>query len=457
MVIVATVVLALLIGAAIVGRGLDAAVLTEAGKSLGYRLEYWQSTLSMIRNHFWFGVGPGNFQDFYTQYKLPQASEEIRDPHNMFFEVWATCGTLAVVAFSVGLVGTLWRAWTAERREDQATSESARTTDCKRSQVVMLVGAVAGFVTAFLMGPLVGVVLSEEQLLAGLVLSGIVVAIVWPWIRQGNLTSRLAALGLVALSVHLLAAGGIAFPSVAYSFWLLAAITLNVAEPPLDASTELAPVEARRLRVVAVSIAIVAAGGAIACYVFACRPMVTARSAMARAEELALSNAQSPAVRVLWLEAAAADPWLSEPWAALAELELRRVRRNPNDSAARQRFTNAADELLENRKHSSTVMRQVGQWYDELDEIEHDPETVRVATSYLRRATALYPNSATIRGEYALILNKNERTSEVRRQAKIALDLDAATPHADKKLPAELKAKLESLLSGNVAPAAAER
>ncbi len=53
----------------------------------------------MIADHPWLGCGPGNFQDFYTQYKLPEASEEIADPHNFLLEIWATAGTPAATAF----------------------------------------------------------------------------------------------------------------------------------------------------------------------------------------------------------------------------------------------------------------------------------------------------------------------------------------------------------------------
>ncbi len=41
---------------------------------------------------FWSGVGPGNFRACYLRYKLPESSEEILDPHNLFLEVWATGG-----------------------------------------------------------------------------------------------------------------------------------------------------------------------------------------------------------------------------------------------------------------------------------------------------------------------------------------------------------------------------
>jgi hypothetical protein len=82
-----------IVGAAVAG-AFDWLVLSEAPKSLLYRFEYWQATLQMIADHPWLGCGPGNFQQYYTLYKLPEASETIADPHNFLLEVWATVGTL---------------------------------------------------------------------------------------------------------------------------------------------------------------------------------------------------------------------------------------------------------------------------------------------------------------------------------------------------------------------------
>lgn len=70
----------------------DSLVITEAKKSLGYRLEYWQSTLKMIRDHAVTGVGLGNFQSYYPYYKLAVASEEVADPHNVLLDIAATLG-----------------------------------------------------------------------------------------------------------------------------------------------------------------------------------------------------------------------------------------------------------------------------------------------------------------------------------------------------------------------------
>ena len=95
--------LVLIVVSAVAVKGLDRQVLSEASKSLGYRIEYWRATLSMIGAYPWLGVGPGNFQDYYTRFKLPEASEEVRDPHNILLELWATAGTFAFVLFVAAL------------------------------------------------------------------------------------------------------------------------------------------------------------------------------------------------------------------------------------------------------------------------------------------------------------------------------------------------------------------
>ena len=87
-------VVVVVVTASVVG-ALDREMLTEAGKSLGYRLQSWQATWAMICDRPWFGCGPGQFQGYYTQYKLPEASETVADPHNFLLEIWATAGTPA--------------------------------------------------------------------------------------------------------------------------------------------------------------------------------------------------------------------------------------------------------------------------------------------------------------------------------------------------------------------------
>ncbi len=149
---VAVAVVAVLVGGAVAVRGLDRAVLTEAGKSLGYRLEYWQSTLAMIRDQPWFGCGPGNFQDAYMRYKLPQASEEIQDPHNLLLEVWGTAGTPALAALLAVLACYFWQTWQRALPEPVPSGEASPAAG---PIVIALACAAAGLALANFVGPLV--------------------------------------------------------------------------------------------------------------------------------------------------------------------------------------------------------------------------------------------------------------------------------------------------------------
>ncbi len=75
-------------------------------------------TRALNARTFWLGVGPGNFAAPYLRYKLPEASEEILDPHNLFLEVWATGGFWALLALMAAVgVGTLEPAWPTVTRE----------------------------------------------------------------------------------------------------------------------------------------------------------------------------------------------------------------------------------------------------------------------------------------------------------------------------------------------------
>jgi len=78
-----------------------------------FRLELWRSSLTMIRQHPWFGVGPGNFPAAYrTRYILPGAWQEpnLEHPHNVYLDHWTRLGVLGLLA-GVALQVTFWRAY----------------------------------------------------------------------------------------------------------------------------------------------------------------------------------------------------------------------------------------------------------------------------------------------------------------------------------------------------------
>ena len=100
----------------------------------------------MIADHPWLGCGPGNFQNAYTRYKLPEASEEIADPHNFLLEIWATAGTPAALAFLAMLACF---AWALHRRRLTPVPPAART-----PRWHVLAGGAIGFLLSLPLGML---------------------------------------------------------------------------------------------------------------------------------------------------------------------------------------------------------------------------------------------------------------------------------------------------------------
>jgi O-antigen ligase len=108
--------LPLVAGAAAIGAAVavDGPVVEKTLLSLRYRLDYWQATAGVLRQNGLAGVGLENFGLHYTEFKLPAAPEEIRDPHNLALSMWSSLG-LAGLAALVGLVVVALRSWLPKR------------------------------------------------------------------------------------------------------------------------------------------------------------------------------------------------------------------------------------------------------------------------------------------------------------------------------------------------------
>jgi O-antigen ligase len=446
--------LVVLVAAAIATKGVDVQVLTEASKSLGYRAEYWRSTLVMIAHRPWLGVGPGNFQDFYTQFKLPQASEEIRDPHNFLLEVWATAGTFAFVALNATLVlfgWRTWRAWRAPLGDDAKTiaPPAAVENESARNVMAMVAGAAVGFVLAFVIAPSVRLLFSEQQLAGGLVVGAGAIACSWGWIMRGTLSPRLPALGVLVLAIHLLASGGIVIPGVADSWWLLLALGFNVVDR--DARTSVAREQRLPAWTWGSALLLLVGAAGVSCYLVAFRPVVRCHAALQRAMEE--PGGVDQRINLL-VDAAEADPLSPEPWWMIAELEYDRLLTNPGQEDWLKRFVNAISRVLDLRPYSSAAWRQCGRWYYELYARSRELDTGNPARVCFDRAVALYPNMAELRGEYALALLATGNAREAKAQMDVARRLDQLTPHGDKKLSPQMVEQLKRLEASLKSPEA---
>ena len=68
------------------------------------RIIIWKSSAAILKDHPFWGIGPGNFQNFYLDYqkKFPPYLEwAVPQPHNLFLAFYLQCGLL-------GLIGFLW-------------------------------------------------------------------------------------------------------------------------------------------------------------------------------------------------------------------------------------------------------------------------------------------------------------------------------------------------------------
>jgi hypothetical protein len=223
-----------------------------------------------------------------------------------------------------------------------------------------------------------------------------------------------------------------------------------------DNARATAPSEAQRVRRAwpgAVGLAAACAAG-VACYQLSFAPVVRNHAAMLRAAE----EQRSTDRRInLLLDAAAADPLSADPWWAIAEQELIRLKARPQEEAWKKRLVNTTSEMLERRPRSSVAWRQAGRWFYELYSHDHDVNTAQAASKSLGVAVELYPNLAELRGEYALALSAEGDLDEARHQAGIAERLDRLTPHADKKLSPDLRQQLERIEGESPAPAVKAR
>ena len=190
--------------------GLDLQVFTEAPKSLQYRIQYWTATGRMIMDHPWIGVGPGQFRWHYLFYKLPEASEEISDPHNLFLDVAANGGMIA----ELGLVSLCVMLLTVSfhRPEPDQPDHSLRVSRSRSELTIVLIGiAAAAWVVLLWTG-------YDDRLLVLLPASVVFYRVFIGAISSSDHATKTQSIGFwtaaIGLVFHLCGAGGIGMPAI---------------------------------------------------------------------------------------------------------------------------------------------------------------------------------------------------------------------------------------------------
>lgn len=488
--------LCLATGVAVFLRGLDWAVLSEAGKSLTYRWQYWVATTNMIRDNPLLGCGPGNFRYVYLRYKLPEASEEVSDPHNFVLELAATAGLPAAIVLCVVLLRTGIRLVRLIPHEHPGSDVISPADSCEVKegksvyQTSWSSGGIAlgcGWLLAWPAGWLFGLLSSAPQtgtyLLVGCPVAILSMIALWPWIVHGRWSPLAALAGLAALVIHWLAAGGLTFPGVAYSFWLIWALSEDMLDEGLAWSQDVGRMPqagSQSGKLIAASkkwpkevslpagwayVACAALGvTTFLCYSTAYAPVLDARGLLAEAarmREFSRSQAEE-----LLLKAAEADPWGYEPWLRLLELRVEEMRAQndgpdlPKKDEKEQIRTTVsvatkkpaeeldsyASQLLKRARNHHAVRWNLAIAYQEYARMTGDKKALQQALAYASQAITLYPNQAGYHVGHAEMLLQAGRLREAQAAAKTALWLHEVTPHQDRKLPDETVANLNAIL-----------
>ena len=438
------------IGVAVLAGGLDAAVISEAPKSLQYRLQYWHGALAVLAERPLLGTGPGNFRTFYLEHRPAGASEAVAAPHNLLLDVWTAGGLLSLVVLLGLLAITVawllgWRSAT-DRQPPQTTVAAGHTkTDTAKTGTPETAaggtacawGAVAAFGVVFVLGWLGGYGFDWRLPAIAPLAAGFLFLLLR---SRCNLNRTAIGAAWVALSVHLLGADGIEFPAVMQTVLLL---TAAVAPPP--------PLELGRRGVAAVAVAFSLL--TLGCLLTGLAPVLNAAALTARAE--AAIQRGEPAADRLLLEAAAADRLSVEPLRLRAELATAQAVAAPSQTSvavARRRW----QELLQLRPRDLSARERLADlemlWFRS----SGDLAAAVVAADALQQAVALSPTEARLHAEAATALAAAGRVHQAADAATAALrldDLNRAAGHTDLIFNAELRERLDQL-AGVGSPAA---
>ncbi len=112
------------------------------GNSMLVRWQYWNSSVRMYADHWYSGVGPGNFGVFYPHYKDGAAIEVVADPHNFVLSILTQYGPVGLLGFLVMIFGGFCRVVFGRRAEADAGCEVGHRFRGEKTVFLVIVGLV---------------------------------------------------------------------------------------------------------------------------------------------------------------------------------------------------------------------------------------------------------------------------------------------------------------------------
>jgi hypothetical protein len=305
-----------------------------------------------------------------------------------------------------------------------------------------LIGTACGFVLGAALAFTNGFSSSPLQLL--LIAVGIVVSS-WalrPWIRTGKLDLIALLIAIVALLLDLTAAGGINYPSVSESLWLLAAIGVGSANGRASLPAQHSSL---RHRVTRSALIVACAVLFVAAYVTSYLPVTSCRASLARADMAILSGTpnQHPAA----VDAASAAQIASQRVVAsrLAEYQ---------DRPSSERLASviqSVDQMLDLSPRKFSAWQYASEVAETLFRLTKDPQHIDSAIEYQQQAIERFPTSPQLHFQLARLMLTADNPSGAAAAAQEAMRLDAfmrSAGHTDRQFGESELEMLRAIMGG---------
>jgi O-antigen ligase len=475
-IIIGAVVVSLLAGVAIATDALDIEVLTEASMSLSYRLEYWTATWDVILDHPLFGTGPGNFRNNYLRHKLPQSSEEISDPHQFILDVTANAGVVGLFGLIAFLAMIAWLSWKLCRQPETppvtdsvAVNESSQAL---RPKITTAIGSAAALTIGgewLFSGNLSWSILAV--CLGAVIIDRVFTMVLRPSSDSANSQFELSVppvaivAAIVALFVHLSAAGGIAMPAVIGIALALAAVLSVDAStvsstahsekpqsPPLAAGGNVAvDPEENFQNGPWLAAALFSGLAAVGCTTTAFRPVIQATSLTQLGDYDAINGQPVRRVVSSYRHAADADTLTPEPYIRLSQFYLHQWKQTRDDAFFDQSIK-AAEHARSLSPHSPLIAHELGfAWLVRASGTSpKDENAIAAAVKELQNSLQMYPTHPTWTAETAQALALAGDSPNAATMARHALELDEinhGAGHVDRYLPDDLLTEVKRIVN----------
>ena len=422
----------------------DPMIVTEAGKSLSYRFDYWRGAIAMMKLEPWTGYGVANFQQNYNRVKVMTASESPADPHNFILDTGTTGGLpLLAVLVAILLLLFLKMLRLSRQRTGEASPFASNEGAMQDGRLAMMSGGILGFIGILLFGFFFSDDDSFTTSILFVVVSVAVFAIVQRlrWIVCNEMTASVCLISACVVLVHLLASGGWMQPGLMNSVCVLVGLAFGMATVQRGHANRGVKERFWLYPVLGLLVVILILAD------FArtmCLPVLGSPAVVSAVSDNSAAG-QEPRQ---WLDLVKVDPFDPELPRIAANRCVEALRGNDLSEAFREKlvqvFEASCEEYIRRDPNQWMPFTECGRWVAILADAEpvgsqgkaSNFEKRKLAYRYFLKAAELYPNSAQTQLQAAVGAAWCGDAHEARLHLNQAEDIDRKTTHRDRKLSA---------------------